>query len=189
MSDQPHDPVSTNSFISVGLGRCEAALMQGVSRHDPPKALSYSCLSLLHVWRRWSEVKVAQLCLTLRDPMDYTVHGILQARILKWVASPFSRDLPNPGVEPRSPALEVDSLPAKTPENDDHQNNYFVEGKSRLLMVPPDWISIWDHGSGREPRLLTYELVHRSCKEQGWDYPGGKRLPWVTLASGAPGGW
>ena len=31
-----------------------------------------------------------QLCLTLCDPMDYTVHGILQARILEWVAFPFS---------------------------------------------------------------------------------------------------
>ena len=30
-----------------------------------------------------SEVKVAQLCPTLFDPMDYTVHGILQARILE----------------------------------------------------------------------------------------------------------
>ena len=28
---------------------------------------------------------------TLCDPMDYTVHGILQARILEWVAFPFSR--------------------------------------------------------------------------------------------------
>ena len=36
-------------------------------------------------------VKVGQLCLTLRYPMDYTVHGILQARILEWVAFPFSR--------------------------------------------------------------------------------------------------
>ena len=34
--------------------------------------------------------KVAQLCLTLCDPMDYTVHGIPQARILEWVAIPFS---------------------------------------------------------------------------------------------------
>ena len=34
--------------------------------------------------------KVAQLCRTLCDPMDYTVHGIFQARILKWVAFPFS---------------------------------------------------------------------------------------------------
>ena len=37
------------------------------------------------------KVKVAQLCYTLCNPMDYTVHGILQARILEWVAFPFSR--------------------------------------------------------------------------------------------------
>ena len=34
--------------------------------------------------------KVAQSCLTLCDPVDYTVHRILQARILEWVAFPFS---------------------------------------------------------------------------------------------------
>ena len=38
------------------------------------------------------KVKVTQLCLTLCDPMDCTVHGILQARILEWVAIPFSRE-------------------------------------------------------------------------------------------------
>ena len=36
------------------------------------------------------EVKVTQLCLILCDPMDYTVHRTLQARILEWVAFPFS---------------------------------------------------------------------------------------------------
>ena len=36
------------------------------------------------------KVKVTQLCLTLCDSMNYTVHGILQARILEWVAYPFS---------------------------------------------------------------------------------------------------
>ena len=36
-------------------------------------------------------MKVAQSCLTLCDPVDYTVHGTLQARILEWVAFPFSR--------------------------------------------------------------------------------------------------
>ena len=43
-----------------------------------------------------SEGKVAQLCLTLCDTMDYTVHGILQARILEWVAVPFSRGSSQP---------------------------------------------------------------------------------------------
>ena len=49
----------------------------------------------------------------LWDPMDYTVHGILQARIMGWVAIPFSRGSSKPGIEPRSPTLQVDSLPAE----------------------------------------------------------------------------
>ena len=44
------------------------------------------------------KMKVAQLCLTLCDPMDYTVHRILQARILKWVAVPFSKGSSQPWV-------------------------------------------------------------------------------------------
>ena len=63
------------------------------------------------------KVKVAQSCLTLCDPMDYTVHGILHARILEWVTFPSPGDLPNPGTEPRSPTLQADSLPAEpTPQ-------------------------------------------------------------------------
>ena len=42
------------------------------------------------------KVKVAQSCPILWDPMDYTVHGILQARILDWVAFAFSRGSSQP---------------------------------------------------------------------------------------------
>ena len=57
--------------------------------------------------------KLLQLCPTLCNPMHYSlpgssVHGILQARILEWVAVPFSGDLPDPGIKPaslKSPAL------------------------------------------------------------------------------------
>ena len=42
------------------------------------------------------KVKVAQLCPILCDPMDYIVHGILQARIPEWVAFPFSRGSSQP---------------------------------------------------------------------------------------------
>ena len=42
------------------------------------------------------KVKISQLCLTLCDPMDYTVHEILQTRILDWVAFPFSRGFSQP---------------------------------------------------------------------------------------------
>ena len=57
--------------------------------------------------------------------MDYTVHRIVQARILEWVAFPFSRDLPNPEIEPRSPALHTDSLPAKPQGKSDNINSVF----------------------------------------------------------------
>ena len=54
--------------------------------------------------------KVTHSCLTLCNPMNYIVHGILQARILKWVDIPFFKGSLS-GIEPRSPALQVDSLP------------------------------------------------------------------------------
>ena len=54
--------------------------------------------------------EVTQSCLTLCDPTDCSlpgssVHGIFQARVLEWVAFPSPGNLPDPGVEPRSPTL------------------------------------------------------------------------------------
>ena len=71
-------------------------------------------LSLQGTDHQFVKVKVAQWCLTLCDLMDYTVHGILQARVLEWEASPSPRHLPNPGIEPRFPTLQEDFfLPAE----------------------------------------------------------------------------
>ena len=63
---------------------------------------------------------VVESCLTLCDRMDYSppgssLHRILQARILQWVAIPPPWDLPNPGIEPRSLALWADSLLSESP--------------------------------------------------------------------------
>ena len=41
-------------------------------------------------------MKITQSCLTLCDPMDYTIHGSLQAKILDWVTFPFSRGFSQP---------------------------------------------------------------------------------------------
>ena len=54
------------------------------------------------------ELNVAQLRPTLCDPMGYTGRGILHGQNT-------GVDLPNPGMEPRSPALQTDSLPAELP--------------------------------------------------------------------------
>ena len=61
-------------------------------------------------------VCVAQSYLALCDPMDCSppgsfVHGILQARVLEWVAIPFSRGSSQP--RDRIPALQADSLPSE----------------------------------------------------------------------------
>ena len=65
------------------------------------------------------KVKVldAQPCPTLCDPTDCrppgsSVHGILQATLLEWLAIPFSRGSSQPATEPRSLALQADSLPS-----------------------------------------------------------------------------
>ena len=112
------------------------------------------CLKLISFNTLNVKVKVSQSCLILCDPMDYTVHGILQAEntgvdchaLLQqifppqglnpglphcretlpaepqgkpkntgvgWVVYPFSSDLPDPGIEPGSLALQVDSLPTE----------------------------------------------------------------------------
>ena len=54
------------------------------------------------------------------DLMDYSlqgssVPGISQARILEWVVIPSLGDIPNPGIEPGSPMLQVDFLPSEPP--------------------------------------------------------------------------
>ena len=60
-------------------------------------------------------VLVTQSGLTRCEPMDcsppgFSVHGILQARIVEWIAFPSPEELPNPGIEPWFPALQADSL-------------------------------------------------------------------------------
>ena len=45
----------------------------------------------------------------------FSVHGILQPRILEWVAISSSRGSSNPGIKPGSPALQVGSLPSESP--------------------------------------------------------------------------
>ena len=73
---------------------------------------------------------VSQSCPTLCDPMDCSppgscVHGILQARILEWLPCPTPGDLPNPGIKPRSPALQADSLPSEPPGKPNHSSTVY----------------------------------------------------------------
>ena len=57
------------------------------------------------------------------SPQASSVHGILHARILQWVANPFSRGSSDPGIKLGSPALQADSLPSEPP------------GKARVVTI------------------------------------------------------
>ena len=85
-------------------------------------------------------MKVIQSCPILCNPMDcslpgYSVHGILQARILEWVAISSFGDLPDPGIKPRSSSLQANSLlsePSGKPVMSDSLQPYGLK-PSRLL--------------------------------------------------------
>ena len=78
----------------------EKAVHQAPRPWDSPgKNTGVGCHFLLQCMKVKSEREVAQLCLTLSDPMDCSlpgssVHGIFQARVLEWGAIAFSDDKP-----------------------------------------------------------------------------------------------
>ena len=49
------------------------------------------------------------------SPPGSSLQGISQARILEWVSVPSPGDLPDPGIEARSPAMQANSLPSEPP--------------------------------------------------------------------------
>ena len=67
-----------------------------------------------------TESEFAESCPTLCEPMNcslpgFSIHWIVQARVLEWGAFPSPEDLPNPGVELGSPALQADA-PSELPD-------------------------------------------------------------------------
>ena len=104
------------------------------------------------------KVKVAQSSLTLCNPMDYTVHGILQARILEWVNFSLSRGTS----QPRSPALQVDSLPA---EPQGKPKNTEIGSLSLLQRIFPTQELNWDLLYCKQILYqLSYQESHLLCQ-------------------------
>ena len=102
----------------------------------------------------------SQSCLTLCNPMNcsppgFSVHGILQARILEWIAIPFCRGFSRPGIEPRSPALQVDSFPAAPPGK---PKNTGVGSLSLFQWIFPMQESNW---SLLHYRQILYQLSYQ----------------------------
>ena len=112
----------------------------------------------------WKWKWVAQSCLTLCDPVAYTFHGILQARILEWLTFPFSRGSSHPRDWTRSPTLQADSLPA---EPQGKPKNTGVGSLSLLQWIFPTQESNWG-------------LLH--CRQTLYQlsYQGGPSILWLT---------
>ena len=144
------------------------------------------------------KVKVTQLCLNLCDPMDCTIRGILQTRILEWVAIPFHSpgDLPNPGIEPRFPALQADSLPAEPPGK---PKNTGVGSLSLLQRIFSTQESNWGLLHCRQILYqLSYQVSPVACQAplsvefprqeywKGLPFPSPGDLPHPGVVPGSP---
>ena len=91
-------------------------------------------LNLLICWEK--KVKVAQLCLTFCDPMDCIVHGILQARILEWVAFPFSRGSSQPKDQTQVSHIAGRFFTSWSPRKAQY-------GKAKVIQSCPTLCNIW----------------------------------------------
>ena len=116
---------------------------------------------------------VTQSCPTLYDPTDCSLlgssfHRILQARILEWVAIPFSRYLPNQGIKPRSPTLQADSLPSE------------LRGKPYIYIME-HYSTIW-WLNGKESACQCRN--HRRCRLDPWvrESPWGRKWQPTAVA-------
>ena len=81
--------------------------------------------------------------MTLCHPMDCnppgsSVYGILQARIREWVAIPSPGALPDPGIEPKYPALQADSLPSEPPGRPKRPYNMVLYVPYNMICMPMD---------------------------------------------------
>ena len=124
--------------------------------------------------------------------MNYTVHRILQARILEWVAFPSPGDLPHPGIKPRSPALQADSLPAKPqgkPKNTGVGSLFLLQ---RIIptqelnwgLLYCRWI-LYQLSHKGNPRILEW-VAYPFSSRSSWP----RNLTWVScIASGFFTNW
>ena len=123
------------------------------------------------------------------DPMDCSspgssVHGILQARVLEWVAISFSSGLPNSGIKPRSPAFQADSLRTEPPGHIIGFNKYLgtfkivfcIVGTEGDQNIPPQDTPLW-HKNYFKFKLIEKKQIQELlcpllfCPKAGHKFP------------------
>ena len=110
------------------------------------------------------KVKATQLCPALCDPMDYAVHGILQAGMLEWMVFPSPGDLPNPGIKLRSFTLQADSLPAEP------QGKPKITGVGSLSLLQRIFLTQESNRHLLHCRWILYQLSYQGSPQQQIKY-------------------
>jgi len=95
--------------------------------------------------------------------MDYIVHGILQARMLECVTFPSLGDLPNPGIDLRSPSLQVDFLPAES-QGKPTISQSFLKLMSMELIMPSKHVQPYATMCNHDQYLISEHFHHPQKK-------------------------
>ena len=131
------------------------------------------------------------LCDTMeRTPPDSSGHGILQARILEWVAGPPAGDLPNQGIKPKSlksPALAVRFITASSTCDRDGRG-------FRTKTMPEEVVENFPvansnrRGTHYEHRQLKLRVWANTCRSHGslWSVPWSPELALRLLEPSEP---
>ena len=125
----------------------------------------------------WSEEK-RKSCPTLYNPMDCIVHGILQARILEWVAFSSPGDHPKPGIAPRSPTSQIDSLPAEP------QGKPTNTGMGSLSLLQQIFLIQESNQGLLQCRRILYQLSYQGSPFTGICHPKCEMYnsrPWLPM--------
>ena len=134
---------------------------------SPGKNIGVGFHFLLQCMKVKSESEVAQLCLTLTNPMDYrlpgsSVHGICQARVLEWAASAFSiwvytqwQFIKNPIKYKRGGRLQTKGTPCRTPVHNTEKKGGVLEVMS--IFHPASLrASVWSLVHSQSPMHLAF---------------------------------
>ena len=116
----------------------------------------------------------SQSCLTLCNPMDYTVHGILQARILEWAAFPFSRGSSQPRDRTQGSCIA---------------GGFFTSWATREASVLVAQMNLWPGGS--EGKVSAYNVGDLGSIPGSGRSPGegnGNPLQYSCLENSMDGG-
>ena len=125
--------------------------------------------------KKWNGVKVTQSCPTVCDPIDCAVPGFSRPEYWR---SPPPRDLPNPGIEPRSPALRADSLLAE-PQGKPGVRRPMLLFHSTFSAVEYTLLVLWPGWVGEVPTANMHSWLSEPAARlrKACATPGGRQPP------------